>query len=40
VGPEYSGEFLCPFAFSFAHNFAQVVEDGVVADFSLAIALE
>ena len=39
VSPEHSGEFLCPFAFSFAQNFAQVVQDGAVADFGLVIAL-
>ena len=38
VSPEHSVEFLHPFAFSFVQTFAQVVEDGVIADFSLAIA--
>jgi len=39
VSPEYSVEFLYPFAFSYVQTFAQVDEDGVVADFSLAVAL-
>jgi len=39
ISPEYSGEFIFPFTFSFAQTFAQLVEDGAVADFSLAIAL-
>ena len=39
VGPEHSGEFLHPIAFSFIQTFTQVVKDGAVADFSLAIAL-
>ena len=40
VGPEHSREFLHPFAFSFVHTFTQVVEDGAIADFSLAIILK
>ena len=39
VGPEHSGEFLHPFAFSFVQTFVQAVKDSVVTDFSLAIAL-
>ena len=39
VGPEHSGEFLCPFAFNFIQTFALAVEDGAVAYLSLTIAL-
>ena len=39
VGPEYSGKFLQPFAFTFVQTFAHAVDDGAVTDFSLAIAL-
>ena len=40
VSLEYSREFLHPFASNFVQTFAQVVEDDVVSDFSLAIALK
>ena len=40
VSPEYSGEFLRPFAFSYVHTFVHVVEDSVVANFNLAIGLK
>jgi len=39
VGPEHSGEFLHPFAFSFVLTFEQVVENGAAVDLSLTIAL-
>jgi len=39
VSPEHSEEFLRIFVFSFAQNFAQVVEDSAVADFGLVVAL-
>ena len=38
IGLEHSGEFLHPFSFSFVQTFAQAIEDGAVADFSLAVA--
>ena len=39
VSPEYSGELLYSFGFSFVQTFVQVVDDGTVADFSLTITL-
>ena len=40
VSPEHSKKFLCPFAFGPTQNFAQVAQDGAVADFGLTFALK
>ena len=39
ISPKHFGEYLRPFAFSFAQNFAQVDEESEVADFGLAVIL-
>jgi len=39
IGPEHSKKFLSPFAIWFVQAFTQAVEDGMIDDLSLTIAL-